>query len=156
MKLRLIPAEQMDENRLKQVHVAPSQIHFIETVQECLDDASANREWHPCGIFDQDLLVGFLMIGYISSEKRLWFDRFMIDQRYQHRGYGKTTFRYVLDECFRHEDVQEVYLSLYEDNQVAWKMYESFGFRINGELDTKGEKIMVLTRNDFCLNNYNS
>ena len=150
MNLKLIPADQMDENRLKQLHVARSQIHFIETVQECLDDASKNSEWHPCGIFDGDQLVGFLMIGYISSENRLWFDRFMIDERYQHKGYGKTTFGYVLDECFRHPDVQEVYLSLYEDNHVAWNMYESFGFRINGELDTKGEKIMVLTRDIYC------
>ena len=37
----------------------------------------------------------------------------------------------------------DIYLSVYEDNQHAIDLYRLYGFNFNGELDTKGEKIMV-------------
>ena len=40
----------------------------------------------------------------------------------------------------------DIYLSVYEENHVAISLYQSYGFKFNGELDTKGEKIMVLEK----------
>ena len=38
---------------------------------------------------------------------------------------------------------RQIYLSVYENNVAAIAMYQQIGFQFNGELDTKGEKIMV-------------
>ena len=38
-----------------------------------------------------------------------------------------------------------VFLSVYDDNQGAIRLYEKLGFAFNGELDTKGERVMVYT-----------
>lgn len=38
----------------------------------------------------------------------------------------------------------DIYLSVYEENKTAVSLYKLFGFEFNGELDTKGEKVMVL------------
>ncbi|HEL3620841.1 TPA: spermidine acetyltransferase, partial [Clostridioides difficile] len=41
----------------------------------------------------------------------------------------------------------ELYLSIFEDNKMAIKLYKDFGFEFNGELDYGGEKVMVLKSN---------
>ena len=37
----------------------------------------------------------------------------------------------------------EVYLSVYDNNKVAIKLYKKLGFKFNGKLDINGEKIMT-------------
>lgn len=68
---------------------------------------------------------------------------FFIDERYQGRGLGKL----LLDALIRHltqiYDCRRIYLSLFEDNVHALRLYQKFGFLFNGELDFNGEKVMV-------------
>ena len=61
----------------------------------------------PFGIYDEETPVGFCMIGYGTDDSwedapavaqdsyNLW--RFMIDRRYQGKGYGKAAMRLILD-----------------------------------------------------------
>ena len=60
----------------------------------------------PFAIYNDDTLVGFIQLGYgenadqdgVSVEKdnyEIW--RFMIDKRYQGRGYGKEALRQALE-----------------------------------------------------------
>ena len=90
--------------------------------------------------------IGFLMIGYGLSEDEdiededpgfvemikksycLW--RFMIDKRYQRRGYGKKAMQLALDyiRSFPCGKAELCWLSYEPENEVAKKLYESFGF----------------------------
>lgn len=47
---------------------------------------------------------------------------------------------------------EEIYLSLYPDNERAFTLYSNLGFERNGELDTKGEQIMVLKKSTWDRN----
>ena len=57
--------------------------------------------------------------------------RFMIDKRYQGRGYGKESFKQTLDfiKTFPSGKAEYVVLSYEPKNVVGKKFYESFGFR---------------------------
>ena len=46
----------------------------------------------PFGIFEDNVMVGYVMIiyDYDSDEYNIW--HMMIDERYQHKGYGKKAF----------------------------------------------------------------
>lgn len=149
MELKLIPAEQLNTAALCDLKVAVDQTGFIETVAECLKEASQDPQWHPCGILDGGQLVGFLMAGWIKQEQRCWLDRFLIDARFQHRGYGRTALKLILNQIFAHPKIDAVYLSLYAENTAALRLYQDFGFRLNGEQDSHGELIMVLERSTF-------
>ena len=138
-----------DDNyvEVKSLKVGKGQEGFIETNEECLDEAKELDLWRPVGIYDGDKLVGFSMYGLFEEEGkegRLWLDRFMIDGRYQGKGYGKTAIKIMIDRLVDEYKCKEIYLSTYSDNVNAIKLYESMGFRFNGEIDTKGEKIMKL------------
>lgn len=109
----------------------------------------------PFGIYSDDIPVGFVMIGYGCDD---WADapkiaegnysiwRFMIDRRYQGRGYGKAAMQKVLDyvrsyPCGR---ANYCWLSYEPENAVAKAMYHSFGFRENGEMD--GSEIVAVLK----------
>ena len=90
--------------------------------------------------------VGFLMIGYGLTEDEdlekedpgfvemakksycLW--RFMIDKRYQRRGYGRKAMQLALDyiRSYPCGKADICWLSYEPENEVAKKLYASFGF----------------------------
>ena len=57
--------------------------------------------------------------------------RFMIDKKYQQRGYGRETFKQTLDfiKTFPAGKAEYVLLSYEPSNAVGKKLYASFGFK---------------------------
>ena len=53
----------------------------------------------------------------------------------------KALIQYLIDlyHC------NEIFLSVYEENQHAMYLFQKFGFVFNGELDINKEKVMVKT-----------
>ena len=90
--------------------------------------------------------IGFLMIGYGIDEEDDWKDedpafveivkdsyciwRFMIDKRYQRKGYGRKAMQLALDyiRTFPRGKASKCWLSYEPENEVAKKLYASFGF----------------------------
>lgn len=109
----------------------------------------------PFGIFDGDVPVGFLMVGYDTDDDwedapaiakgnyNLW--RLMIDKRYQHKGYGKRAVQLALDfiRTYPCGEAEYCWLSYEPDNAVAQRLYSSFGFAETGEMDGE-ERIAAL------------
>ena len=146
MQLSIVPVVAENRSAAEALHVLPEQIDFIESVPECLAEADELADWRPVMLLEGETPVGFAMYGFITIDTppRLWFDRLLIDGRYQGRGLGDAAFGAVLGRIQGEFPGLDIYLSVYEENQLAMGMYEKFGFRRNGELDAKGEKIMVL------------
>ncbi len=84
------------------------------------------------------------MYGYFEKETRLWLDRFMIDYKYQNKGYGKSSLELLISVMINEYKCNKIYLSIFKDNIEAIKLYEKFGFEFNGEFDENGELIMIL------------
>ncbi len=99
----------------------------------------------PFAIYDDDKLVGFIQLAYgenadqdgVSVEKdnyEIW--RFMIDKRYQGRGYGKEALRQALEfiRTWPCGKAEYCWISYEPENEVAKKLYASFGFEETGEM----------------------
>lgn len=102
----------------------------------------------PFGIYLGDQPIGFLMIGYYPDEAYakkafdedeeipdfivnsylLW--RFMIDKKYQGKGYGRAALKLALDyiRTFPCGGAEYCWLSYEPENEVARNLYRSFGF----------------------------
>lgn len=135
-----------NEEEILSLSVSESQTNFIETTEQCLDDAKEYPEFKPVGLYSNKELVGFAMYGYFPEEMengRVWLDRFLIDVNYQGIGYGKIMLTALIQRLVQEFSCQEIYLSLYEDNQSALRLYEKFDFHFNGESDINNEKVMV-------------
>ncbi|WP_045926949.1 GNAT family N-acetyltransferase [Bacillus siamensis] len=140
-----------EENRadILALHVSESQALFIETAEECLQDAEDCRHYQPAGLYVDGELVGFAMYGWFpeydeeNKNGRVWLDRFFIDERYQGRGLGRLMLDALIHHLAQLYGCRRIYLSLFEDNVHALRLYQKFGFRFNRELDSNGEKVMV-------------
>lgn len=148
MNLKIEKVSEENYKSILNLQVNEKQKGFIETVQECLDEASENSSWRPVGIYDENTLIGFSMYGLLHEKEykgpRVWLDRIFIDKRYQGKGYGKASVEILLKRLYEEYGEPMIYLSVYDDNEVAIKLYEKLGFRFNGEIDTKGEKLMEI------------
>jgi len=107
--------------------------------------------------------IGFLMIGYGMSEDDfegedsafiemvknsycLW--RFMIDKRYQGKGYGKKAMELALDyiRTFPCGKADICWLSYEPENEVAKKLYASFGFIEQPQFYKGGEEMPAFVK----------
>ena len=139
------------------LEVAEDQCNFVATNTQSILEAycaiSSGGVAMPYGIYDGETPVGFVMLGFgcedwedapeiAKDTYNIW--RFMIDRRYQRKGYGKQAMEAVLRlvETFPHGKADWVWLSYEPENQVAAELYRSFGFRENGQMD--GDEIIAV------------
>ena len=130
---------------LLSLSVSSNQCNFIEPVLTCLEDAQKDGRYTPVALYYQHNLCGFAMYGLFEekNQKRVWFDRYLISSAYQGKGLGKRFARLLMDFLIKEYQQKSLYLSVYEDNIVAIKLYQQLGFKFNGEIDNNGEKVMV-------------
>lgn len=150
MDIRIHDVTQENVQEILNLRVGEAQQGFIETTQQCLDEAKECANFKPVGLYADNNLIGFAMYGYFpeNDEKgRVWLDRFLIDAKYQGFGYGKTMLDAMIQKLVDEYACDDIYLSVYEDNIAAIRLYEKFGFHFNGETDEKGEKLMVKNLN---------
>lgn len=144
MKLNFQSAGPANRASLEALRTFPDQTGFIESVRDCLAEADDDMRWRPVGIYDGQTLVGFAMYGcFEGPEGRVWLDRLLIDKAYQGGGYGKAAVAALLERLRREYGPQNIYLSVYGEDRRAIRLYEKAGFSFNGELDAKGERVMV-------------
>jgi diamine N-acetyltransferase len=96
----------------------------------------------PYAIYNNDKMVGFVMFIYGAKdeddkddEDAYYIWRFMIDKRYQGKGYGKAAMVKVLDliKTFPHGKANLISLSYEPENTAAKALYGSLGFKETGE-----------------------
>ncbi len=146
MKLEFMPVDESIKEQVLSLHGAKGQEGYVESVAQCLKEAQARADWRPVGIFAQGTLVGFAMYGYFKEyppQGRVWLDRFLICEQEQHKGYGKAAVQQLTQKLLKEYQVNEIYLSVVEGNEVAESLYTELGYHKNGELDEYGEHIMV-------------
>ena len=102
-------------------HVASNALSIVQSVYE--------DGWIVKAIEHEGELIGFTMFGWCQEEGFYELCRFMIDIRYQNRGYGTQALRMILDEMKSRFGCKEVYLSTGPGNVRAKHVYEKVGFR---------------------------
>ena len=150
-----------NEEEVLDLNIFKEQYPFVADNSESLADAyiAITTEGcfaYPFAIYNDETLVGFLMIGYnvsaiddeIESEtfnNNYLFWRFMIDKRYQKNGYGREAMRLAIEfvKSFPSGKAEYLVTSYNPENEVAKKLYSSFGFEENGEVDD-GEVVALL------------
>ena len=81
-------------------------------------------------------VVGVALVKEFSDEP-LGYDlqQFMIDERYQGRGYGSAALGLILDELRREGRYDHVELCVKKADTAAIKLYEKHGFEDSGYVD---------------------
>ncbi len=94
---------------------------------------------YPLAIYDEDTMIGFLMYSFEKASEEYpvdswWFERFMIDKKFQRKGYGEGSLEKFLDFIKNELGNIELRTSVEPDNEVVIKLYEKFDFIKTGEI----------------------
>lgn len=159
----MLRLEKINRNNIWEIlklKVSKSQKNFVASNDVSIIEAyltiTANGVVFPFGIYDDDMPIGFLMIGYdvdetwenvpnIAKENyNLW--RLMIDETYQQKGFGKEAMKLALDfiKSFPCGKAEYCWLSYEPENKIAKELYHSFGFVENGDMD--GDEVIAILK----------
>jgi diamine N-acetyltransferase len=134
-----------NENVVRKIKLKPEQEKFIENVDECLKEANTYSQWNPVAIYYNEVVIGFAMYGCFGLNKDTWIDRIMIDEKYQGKGFGRIAMMKLIDIVSKKYEVSTIYLSIVEENILAYNLYKSIGFEYINEKDVNGELIFKYT-----------
>ena len=80
------------------------------------------------GIFNDDRPVGFVMLDLIEEENKCFLWRFMIDSKYQGKGFGKIALTQVIDFVRSLNLYTYIATSYVPAENGAGGFYKNFGF----------------------------
>ncbi len=107
--------------------VSVAQAHFTETA------------WFK-GIYAEGEPVGFVMLDDDSKNASYYLWRFMIDQRYQGKGYGKDALSFVVEYVKSRPGAQKILTSCVPGAEGPEAFYVKFGFKATGDFE-EDEKV---------------
>lgn len=116
---------------------------FVASNALSIAQSKIEEGWIIKGICNNDEIIGFTMYGYCQKTKFYELCRFMIDYRYQGKGYGKEALQIIIEEMKKIEGCKDIYLSIDEKNVIAKRLYEKIGFKNTGRF-IDGEVLYAL------------
>lgn len=114
------------------LEVAPEQRNFVASNLYSIAESKFEPGAVPLGIYNDETMVGFLMYGPYHGEMWIW--RLMIDQQYQHRGYGRAAMQAMI-AILSVMGYTEIFLSHEPENTVGAQFYASLSFEDTGRIE---------------------
>lgn len=146
-EITIQPIDAVNRDAVIALTVDEKQSRFIETNAESLQemDKDIKFNWKSYAFYEGEQSVGFMMVGAENqTERYVWLDRFMIDRKKQGKGVGTKCLRMAVEFIQTQYDVDDIILSLHQENEAAKRFYAKNGFVDSGLIDEwNGEAIWV-------------
>lgn len=131
-----------------ELKISPEQeaAKFVSPVVRSLADAWYYCEegiTYPKAIYAKEDLVGFIMYDLDPEEQQVFIWRFLIDQAFQGRGYGRQTIEAVVEMAKQQTQMTKVVADYVDGNEPMKKILLDLGFEETGFDPDNNEHIMV-------------
>lgn len=147
MKVRLREITQDTVRIICDLKVSKEQEQFVASNAVSIAEAHFSKGAWFRAVYADDTPVGFVLIAKVPREERellgthfLW--RFMIDERYQGRGYGRKALVSIIQHL--KEKTNTLYTSCREGKGSPKSFYIKIGFKETGKNLANGEQILKL------------
>ena len=139
MKIELVGLSEDNMKQCFDLKVASEQMQYIASNIDSWETAKENEKVaRPFAICCDGKIVGFSMFAfdedYEDQNDRYWLWRFMIDERFQGKGYGTEALKVII-QYFKDHGANNIRLSTKETNTHALSMYRKAGFHDTGEMN---------------------
>jgi len=126
-----------------ELSVASEQIDFVTSNAVSIAQSKVQPECIPLAIYNDDLMVGFLMYCLDEDDGEYWIYRLMIDHKYQSKGFGKKAIQKIIEVIKQDKSRHKIFLGVHKESSFAVKLYKDLGFYFNGQV-FGSEQIMRL------------
>lgn len=134
------------ENHIEciRLKVKPDQESFVASNAVSLAQSKFYPEACPLAIYSDDTMVGFVMHTVQPEDDNHWIWRFMVDARYQSKGYGREALKQLIALIKLDKARNKIRLSCVPENKASEKLYLDLGFQHTGVM-YDGEAVMELS-----------
>lgn len=153
IKVQLKPVTRENWEEALKLSVENGQTSFVPSVAVSLAKVyikpdGDSVEYIPFAIYDNEQMVGFIMHAFEENTTNMyWINGFIVDDKYQRRGYGKAALAEIVKWIENRFDIcEEIRLTVHKENSNARNLYEKFGFLQTGEV-YDDEDVMYLPIN---------
>ncbi|GEM_PF-312932 len=123
--------------------VAAEQRCFVADNAVSLAQAGIESSAWPRAVYAADTAVGFVMLELTPETQEAYLWRFMIDARFQGRGFGGQALKLLVDHVRTLPGVVSLVTSVVQAEGGPQAFYESMGFAATGEFE-EGEALLQL------------
>ena len=127
-----------------ELHVYENQRDFLTSNAVSIAQSKVQPECIPLAIYNDEKAVGFAMYGIDRRDGQYWIYRFMIDRRYQSKGFGKVALQLLINQIKKDKTHNKILLGVHKESIVAIKLYHSLRFEFNSQILGK-DHIMELS-----------
>lgn len=88
------------------------------------------------GISNEEQIIGVALVKDLEEDPACYdLQQFMIDQRFQKKGYGTEALRLILSVLSKERKYDQVEVCVHKNDAAALRMYKKVGFEDTGYLD---------------------
>ena len=124
----------------------PENEHYLATNVKSLAQAwlyKDDNDVFPFAIYNDNTLVGFMMIEENLQEQYLYIWRIMFPNEYMNKGYGSKSLKLLINLAKASKKYNYLIIDYLPDNKIAKHVYEKLGFKPTGEI-SNGEVVLRL------------
>lgn len=114
--------------------VTEEQKNFVAPNYESILLSKFEKDCYPMCIYNDNVMVGFLMYDIDPETKRWELSRLMIDKNHQGKGYGRLALLLLLDMIKKVMGSINFYTSIVPTNTSMRNLIEDLGFTKTGEI----------------------
>lgn len=136
--IRLLDVNEENWSKVASLSVSRDQKAFLDTSVGIVARGYAYRSCRAkvIGIADDEQMIGVALVKDMDEEPACYdLQQFMIDARFQHKGYGTQALRLILEQLCRERKYESVEVCVHKEALAALRMYEKLGFRDTGYMD---------------------
>lgn len=140
VELRAVTKDNLEE--VLNLNILEHQKTFVSSTAISLAQAYVYRETaFPFAVYADNIVVGFIMLGYYEVRKQYTLWKFLIDKNQQNKGYGKEALKQAIKYLKDTFDVSEIYTGVALGNEIAKHLYKSIGFKETGIVENNMEEM---------------
>lgn len=131
-------------NFVLNLKVAEKQDGFVSTTARSLAQAYVYKDTaFPFAIYSDEVLIGFIMFGYYEKKRYYTLWKFLIDEKYQNKGYGREALKRGVAYMKEKFGAKNIYTGVVLGNERAKHLYSSVGFMLTGIIEDNMEEMKL-------------
>ncbi len=145
----MVELREITKDNLEQVlalRISECQKAFVSSTAHSLAQAWVYKDTaFPFAVYADDEIVGFVMLDYYEERSQYTLWKFLIDEKHQHKGYGRKALKLAIQYLIDRFNVTEIFTGVAYGNDAAEGLYRSVGFVKTGvEDDFQQEMKLVI------------
>ena len=123
--------KKIDKNNYKEcinLKLTSEQERYVSSNLLSLVQTAYEDDFYSLGVYNNDMMVGFILYDFDLSINGWSMSRFMVDYNHQNQGIGEKALREFIKFFKNKYNNQNLYTSVEINNFISLKLYEKVGF----------------------------